>query len=150
MSKPTRTPRNRNPTTGRRRRSVTTAVLGLALIAIATLGIAWWHLASPRPEFKNLVGRWVRPDGGYQLAIADVDRDGALDAAYFNPRPINVARAIASRAGTDTTVFVELRDVNYPGCTYNLRYDPATDTLQGIYYQAALNQQFEIYFKRLH
>jgi len=33
-------------------------------------------------------------------------------------------------------VFIELRDVNYPGSTYSLTYEPASDQLKGIYYQA--------------
>jgi hypothetical protein len=45
-------------------------------------------------------------------------------------------------------VFVELRDVNYPGSTYALTYDAERDQLKGIYYQAAMQQQFEVFFVR--
>ena len=45
-------------------------------------------------------------------------------------------------------VFVELRDVNYPGSTYTLSYEPATDRLKGIYFQAVQQQQFEVEFVR--
>jgi hypothetical protein len=44
------------------------------------------------------------------------------------PRPRRCAAA--------TQVVVELRDVNYPGSTYTLTYDPGTDRLTGTYYQA--------------
>ena len=45
-------------------------------------------------------------------------------------------------------VFVELRDVNYPGSTYTLLYDPAKDQLHGIYYQAVARQNYEVVFVR--
>ena len=100
-------------------------------------------------EFQKLVGRWLRPDGGYVLEIRSVDTGGKMEAAYFNPRPIHVARAEASRDGSATKIFVELRDVNYPGSTYTLMYEPMNDQLKGIYFQAALKQQFEVFFERL-
>jgi len=104
--------------------------------------------ASPGSKFEKLQGRWVRPDGGYVLEIRSAATDGKLDASYFNPRPINVAKAAALQDGQAVKVFIELRDVNYPGSTYTLVYDAASDQLQGIYYQAALQQQFEVFFER--
>jgi hypothetical protein len=97
---------------------------------------------------QRLVGRWVRADGGYVLELKGIGKDGNLQAAYFNPRPIHVSRAEIQRKGGKITVFVELRDVNYPGSTYTLQYDPATDRLKGIYFQAALQQQYEVEFER--
>ena len=47
-----------------------------------------------------------------------------------------------------SSVFVELRDTNYLGSTYTLAYNPSTDSLVGIYFQATLKQQFEVEFKR--
>ena len=42
---------------------------------------------------ERLVGRWLRPDGGYVVEIRSAQVDGRLDDAYLNPRPINVSRA---------------------------------------------------------
>ena len=39
--------------------------------------------------------------------------------------------------------------MNYPGSTYTLTYDPASDQLKGVYYQAALQQRFEVVFVRM-
>jgi hypothetical protein len=100
-------------------------------------------------ELQKLVGRWLRPDGGYVLEIRSVDTRGKMEAAYLNPRPIHVARAEVSRDGSSAKIFVELRDVNYPGSTYTLIYEPTNDRLKGIYFQAALKQQFEVFFERL-
>lgn len=72
-----------------------------------------------------------------------------MDATYSNPQPIRVSKAEASQEGAATKVFVELRDVNYPGSTYTLAYDAAGDKLAGIYFQAALQQKFEVVFERV-
>lgn len=104
--------------------------------------------ATANPAFEKLPGKWLRPDGGYILEIRSVAPDGKLDAGYFNPQPINVAKAEASQEGGTVKVFIELRDVNYPGSTYTLTYDPANDQLKGIYYQAALREQYEVFFER--
>jgi hypothetical protein len=96
-----------------------------------------------------LQGRWLRPDGGYVVEVRDIDANGHMVAAYFNSLPISVSRAEASQAGGETKVFIELRDINYPGATYNLTYDPADDQLSGVYYQPALQQSFDVFFVRM-
>jgi hypothetical protein len=105
--------------------------------------------AVANPEFQKLNGKWQRPDGGYVVEVKGVDNSGKMDVSYFNPKSIHVSKAQASREGTSTKVFIELRDVNYPGSTYNLIYDPKIDQLQGIYYQAALQQSYEVFFTRI-
>jgi hypothetical protein len=99
--------------------------------------------------FQALHGRWLRPDGGYILDIRDVDANGTIEAVYLNPRPINVARAEAARDGSTFKVFVELRAPGYPGSTYTLIYDPMRDQLAGLYFQAALQQSFDVVFVRI-
>jgi uncharacterized protein (DUF2147 family) len=96
--------------------------------------------------FQPLIGRWRRPDGGYVIDIRGIDADGKIDAAYFNPRPINVARAEASQDVDDLKVFIELQDVGYPGATYSLVYNPSQDVLEGLYYQPTAGQTFEVVF----
>jgi uncharacterized protein (DUF2147 family) len=89
-------------------------------------------------------GNWIRPDGGYVLEIRDIGNDGRVKAAYYNPRPIKVGRAELRIKNGTAVLVVELRDVNYPGSTYTLRYDPAVDRLQGKYYQAVQKQTYEV------
>jgi hypothetical protein len=105
-------------------------------------------VAEAKPDFSRLKGRWLRPDGGYVVEVKAVEENGRMDAAYFNPRPIHVARAEASGDGAVLRVFIELRDVNYPGSTYTLAYDPATDQLTGNYFQALQQQNFDVVFVR--
>ena len=99
--------------------------------------------------FDRLKGAWRRQDGGYVIEIKEIKSDGQMSAGYFNPRPINVSRAEALQEGQDVKVFLELQDVNYPGSTYHLTYDPKSDQLKGTYFQAALKQMFEVVFDRL-
>lgn len=106
--------------------------------------------AAPNVETSRLVGNWERPDGGYVLKIRAATGDGKLDAGYFNPNPIHVAQATWSRGADQAlAVFVELRDVNYPGATYTLRYRPDSDVMTGLYHQPKMGQTFEIEFHRL-
>ncbi|MGA2498251.1 MAG: hypothetical protein ABSH20_10950 [Tepidisphaeraceae bacterium] len=97
----------------------------------------------------KLVGRWFRLDGDYLLQIRSVRSDGSMDATYLNPRSINVAKAQVTRQGEQTSVYVELNDVGYPGSYYNLVYDAKQDHLTGTYSQKALNQQFQVEFMRM-
>jgi hypothetical protein len=106
-------------------------------------------MAVTAPGVQKLKGKWLRPDGGYVVEVRSVEDGGTMDVAYFNPRPINVSKAEVSQEGTTTKVFLELRDVHYPGSTYTLTYDPASNQLKGVYYQAALQQRFEVVFVRM-
>ncbi len=100
-------------------------------------------------EYGRLVGRWQRADAEYVLEIRACDQGtGKLDLGYFNPSPIHVSRADASIEAGKVKVFVELQDTGYPGCTYRLTYFAQTDQLFGVYYQAALDQSFDVEFQR--
>jgi len=130
-----------------------TCLLFVAAVALVVLG----PLSPPRAlaqsktgqvSGERLVGRWDRPDGGYVLEIRSARAGGQLEAAYLNPRSIKVSRAEWRREEGHLLVFVELRDVNYPGSTYNLRYVPDKDRLVGSYYQAVQKQTFDVEFGR--
>ncbi len=105
--------------------------------------------SSKQNAFLKLLGRWQRPDGGYVIGISSVDADGSLEAAYFNPRPINVSQASAAIEKGRIKIFIELRDVGYPGARYILFYTPQSDTLKGLYYQPSVEQTFEVIFVRM-
>ena len=74
----------------------------------------------------------MRPDGGYVLELSDIKSEGTLKAAYFNPRLINVGKTEWRSIDDRIQVFVKLQDVNYPGSTYMLVYDPEHDRLHWI------------------
>jgi len=152
MSKSRKPRQQAKPAPARQRRILPfLAVIALA-IGLVAVGTWWWNQArqaDPLAMYQKLQGRWQRSDGGYIIDIRGVDAAGKLTAAYFNPRPINVAKAEASMVGDTLRVFIELRDVNYPGSTYQLTYEPAADRLTGTYYQAALRESYDVDFARL-
>jgi len=98
--------------------------------------------------FKKIVGRWIRPDGGYILAINDVKENGDIDAAYLNPGSINVSSARASISENNISIRVELKDKYYPGNYYALTYDPNADQLVGVYHHLGIDQNFDVFFVR--
>jgi hypothetical protein len=97
----------------------------------------------------RVTGRWQRTEGGYVIDIRGVESDGRLQADYFNPRPINVSKAMVAESGGALRVFIELRDAGYPGATYSLTYDPQADRLFGLYTQPAAGQTFDVVFLRM-
>jgi hypothetical protein len=148
MSKPQQKNRSREqrPAKPRGRRKffiAITVVLVVGIVAAVAL------LRGERGGFDTLNGRWLRLDGGYVLEIRAVDPSGKIDAVYLNPKPINIAKAEATRDGSKLNVFVELRAPNYPGSTYTLAYDPQQDQLRGIYFQAVQQQRFDVNFVRM-
>lgn len=104
---------------------------------------------APQKGYQRLAGTWVRSDGGYMLELKDIKQDGSLKASYYNPRSINVSNAELHTKDGRITLLIELRDINYPGSTYDLRYDPAEDRLTGTYFQAVERQTYDIEFRRL-
>ena len=101
----------------------------------------------PEPVQK-LLGKWLRADGGYVLELRSAEMSGVLQASYFNPKSINVSRAIWMQGGTGFQVVVELNDVGYPGATYVLSHDAQSDRLVGKYNHPAMQQSFDIEFVR--
>lgn len=122
-------------------------LLGLVMLVVLAGGAA----ADSNDQTKatqSLVDRWIRPDGGYILELREFAGDGGLVAAYYNPQPVHVARAGWRPAEEGLDLFVELRDVNYPGSVYTLHYDPVSDQMQGVYFQAVQQQIYQVMFTR--
>jgi hypothetical protein len=100
------------------------------------------------PDKKLLVGDWTRTDAPYQLKISELLDDGTLRSGYFNPKSINVGKATWNTADGFLTIYIELRDENYPGSNYNLTYTPGKDLLAGKYYQAVERVTYDVQFTR--
>ena len=96
----------------------------------------------------TILGRWLRPDGNYVIQINSIDSKNQIDAQYFNPRPIKIARAELI-PGDNYRIFIEFDDEGYKGSSYDLIYDPAQDALSGKYFQATYGQTYQIGFVRL-
>ena len=95
-----------------------------------------------------LVGYWLRTDANYIIKINSVKDIGTIEAEYFNPKSINVGRAIWENNYGHLKIYIELRDVNYPGSNYTLNYLPDRDILAGEYYQAVEGATYYVEFSR--
>ena len=96
----------------------------------------------------KLVGRWNRTDGSYAIEIHKIDSGDKLGAASYTPKPIHVAQTKISSENGGIKIFIELRDTGYPGSTYTLDYMPSEDILKGTYFQAGIQQHFQVFFIR--
>ena len=132
------------------------AVADIAIMGVASPAIAQQpsprEASAPAAAAKSgmdvLKGAWVRPDGGYTITIKNIGPDGRLEATYANPNLLPFSKAQATQDGATLRASFELQAGGYAGSTYELAYDPASDRLKGIYYQAVAKQKFEIYFVR--
>jgi hypothetical protein len=122
-------------------------------LASAAFCLALMHMAGnaalAKPlDFSVIAGQWARIDGSYTLRVENIMSDGTADVSYFNPRRIRVAESRVSSQDGQIRLFVKLQDEGYPGCTYTLFYYPEEDALAGVYYQAAVDQRYEVIFMR--
>lgn len=104
--------------------------------------------AAQRSGLDVLRGAWVRPDGGYTIAIKSIGANGALDAMHLNPNRRPFANAQATREGGAPRVFLELQAGGHAGSAYDRAYDPASDLPRGVCYQAVARKWFEVRFAR--
>jgi hypothetical protein len=148
MSKKPVRNRNERKTTPRTNKRTVPIVAVIVLLVVAVVGFGLWQWVDTKSDFEKLKGKWLRTDGGYVLEIKQIASDGKIDAAYLNPRPINVSKAHASSEAGKMNVFVELRDRLYPGNYYKLTYDAGKDQLSGVYYHLGIQQQFDVVFVR--
>ena len=117
-------------------------VLLVLFLAVPTMALA-------TDDFQPLMGRWQRTDGSYVIEIRSIASDGNIKAGYFNPNPINVEKAQASKDKEQIKVEMTLRDVGYPGSAYTLVYAPEKDVLLGYYFHAVSRQYFDVLFVRI-
>jgi hypothetical protein len=123
--------------------------MAIVFVVAAGVGLGFWWRIGAKSDLEKLKGKWVRTDGGYVLQVKQVAADGKMDAAYLNPRPINVSKATASSEAGQTKVFVELRDRLYPGSYYTLTYDRGKNQLAGVYHHLGIGQEFDVVFVRM-
>jgi len=70
--------------------------------------------SAEKPDFKVIIGEWVRPDGGYIVRVQDVNPDGSVDAGYFNPPEKDALAGFYYQAATGQTyevVFLRKKEV---------------------------------------
>jgi hypothetical protein len=105
-------------------------------------------VSAEQTDMNAVLGEWARYDGDYTLRVRNVRFDGSAEVAYFNPGEINVQESNVSMQKGLVRLFVKLQDSGYPGSTYTLYYYAEKDALAGFYYQATMDQTFEVVFFR--
>jgi hypothetical protein len=123
------------------------AVRAVFLICIITAVLSSTSFGQHQ-QFNNILGEWIRMDGGYVIKINDIRPDGTVQAAYFNPASIHVSESRVSMWKGLVRLLIKLEDKGYPGSTYKLFYHTKKDALAGFYYQAELEKTFEVVFLR--
>jgi len=106
--------------------------------------------AQPSPVHLDLLamqGTWVREDAPYRLEISG-GAGGVMRVKYFNRKYINVEETDTAARGGFQYILIRLKDVNYPGSIYLLRYDRKQDKLFGIYTPGTTGQEFNVSFAR--
>lgn len=101
-----------------------------------------------KKDYQKLIGKWVRPDGGYTLEITEV-KENQITAGYYNPAKINIAKSEIRNINGKEEIYIEFYDTNYMGSYYKLIFDQKHDQLIGTYYQAGFEQTFNIYFVKM-
>ena len=131
-----------------KKREIKLGALIIILACMVCFSVRETAVSAEKPDFKVIVGEWVRPDGGYVVHVRDVKPDGSVDAGYYNPKEINIAEANVSLWKGLVKLFIKLQDEGYPGSTYTLYYYAQKDAMAGFYYQAAIGQTFNVVFLR--
>ena len=119
----------------------------LAVIWMGSSAALAQAIEQTSPDMLAIQGRWTRTDAPYVIELRHA-KDGSMQAAYFNPKPINVGKTEIAEQGGMVQVLIELQDVNYPGSTYVLSYDRPQDLLRGIYFHPESKQSYEVGFVR--
>jgi len=96
---------------------------------------------------EKLTGKWLRSDGDYTLEIKAVNENGTLNAAYFNPKQIELGRTEWMMYKNKLHVLVELKGP-YVLSNYQLVYDEETKRLHGTFFQAVEQETYSIYFEK--
>lgn len=127
-------------------------IITIILVFMATIWLVFVITQiNQNSDFKSaqsIEGEWIRPDGGYLLKIENVKAEGTIGVSYFNPKSIHVHLGMWKIEENKLYLFIELRDVNYPGSKYTLVYVKDEDVLRGTYLQAATNQTYNVLFVR--
>ena len=67
------------------RNQIKIGILAVLSVWIVCFSNAETAVSAEKPDFKVIIGEWVRTDGGYIVRVRDVNPDGSVDVGYFNP-----------------------------------------------------------------
>jgi hypothetical protein len=107
-------------------------------------------IKQPKNKDKNLIkGVWGRIDGLGEINISQVMDNGLLKATFYNPKLVNIEKAIWTNSSEVLRIYILLREDSYPGSGFSLNYSSEKDLLVGFYYDALVNESYAVTFKRV-
>lgn len=117
------------------------------------VNVAFEDLSSieqPKNKDQNLIkGVWARIDGPGEINISQVMDNGLLKVTFYNPKLVNIEKAVWTNSAEVLRIYILLRDDSYPGSGFSLNYSSEKDLLVGFYYDALINESFAVTFKRV-
>lgn len=107
------------------------------------------HLIKHKRD-KNLIkGVWGRTDGEGEINISGVLDNGLLTAKFYNPKSINIEKAVWTNSSDVLRIYILFREDDYPGSSFSLNYIAEKDLLIGVYFDALTNESYTVTFKRV-
>lgn len=107
-------------------------------------------IEQPKNKDKNLIkGVWARIDGPGEINISQVMDNGLLKVTFYNPKLVNIEKAVWTNSSEVLRIYILLRDDSYPGSGFSLNYSSEKDLLVGFYYDALINESYGVTFKRV-
>lgn len=99
------------------------------------------------PDKMLLVGEWSERGMPWLIKITDVYDTGKLEVGLYNtysPTPIQVELANWFKLGNLLSIYIEIKDPDYPGSYFKLNYVPERDVLVGTAYNALQNAVYSL------
>jgi hypothetical protein len=99
---------------------------------------------------ENLIkGVWGRTDAVGEINISEILDNGLLKTTFYNPKMINIEKAIWTNSSDVLRIYILFREDKYPGSSFSLNYLPEKDLLLGVYFDALTNESYSVAFKRV-
>jgi hypothetical protein len=107
-------------------------------------------MEQPKKKGKNLLkGVWGRADGPGEINISEVLDNGVLKTTFYNPKLINIEKAVWTNSSDVLRIYILLRDDSNPDSSFSLNYLPEKDLLIGVYFDGLTKESYAVTFKRV-
>jgi hypothetical protein len=104
----------------------------------------------PDQQDEDLIkGVWGRSDAADEINISEILNNGLLKATFYNPKMINIEKAVWTNSSDVLRIYILLREDKYPGSSFSLNYLPEKDLLLGVYFDALTNESHAVTFNRV-
>jgi hypothetical protein len=107
-------------------------------------------IEQPKNKGRNLIkGVWGRTDGPGEINISEVMDNGVLKVTFYNPKLINIEKAVWTNSSDVLRIHILLKEDSYPGSSFSLNYLPEKDLFIGVYFDGLTKESYPVSFKRV-